>query len=273
MGTFTIMTSLLRQSLIPMILALLTGCGATDQESADDPITPPAVGITGQPIIGERIKGPATILNTVNGNALFSLRDSTLVSCGEEQDGWCTIGLAMEIPRSDYRKDTLGKGRQIIVDGKAVGVVLRDMPITTSTTGQQTWAQLTGYTNKNNIYPTTVIEYALKGYTDTVPNRSEEAFQPFIRSFALERDDRLEPYVTYFNYENWVDDPSPLVRVQLVFHGNKLIGVVHSRPLKLSNTTDHPLERGFRVAFFGDVPREVRDHFIQQFNQLVTSAD
>lgn len=268
------MTFLLRHSLIPLLAALFTSCGQdADSERTADSTAVQEVGITGQPIIGERIKGPANIMDTVNGEGLFSLHDSTLVSCAEEKDGWCTIGLTMEIPRSDYGKDTLGKGRPIIVEGKVVGVVLKDMPVTTSTANMKSFAELTGYTHKSNIYPITVIENALRGYVDTVGDRSLEAFRPFIQSFALEEDDRLPPYLTYFNYESWIGDPSPMARVQLVFRDNRLIGVVHSRPMKLPHTTDHQLERGFRVAFFNDTPREVREDFMKQFNRFITSAD
>lgn len=224
-------------------------------------------------IIGERISGPANIRDTINGKILFTLNDSTLVTCTRQKDGWYEVGLQMEIPNSEYGEDTLRKGRKIVVGGKVVGEVLSDMYVSTSTTGKESWAELTGYTYKDNIYPRTIIEKVLVDYTAAARDRSLETFQPFIRSFALEEDRRLDSFVTFFNYENWIDDPSPLMRIQLVFRDNKLIGVVHSRPLKLPGTKHYTLDRGFRVAFFRDTPRSSRESFIKLLNRFLNSVD
>ncbi|HEY1115964.1 MAG TPA: hypothetical protein VGE66_20520 [Chitinophagaceae bacterium] len=224
-------------------------------------------------ILGERIKGRAEVRDKPGGDVLFTLADSTLVSCAEDKDGWCAVGLTMAIPASEYGTDTLRKGRKIVVEGKEVGEVLKDMYVTTSSTGKESWAQLAGYTQHANIYPFSVIEQALRGYVDTVSGRTLAAFQPFINSFKMERDEELKPYVAYFTYENWIDDPSPLPRVQLVFLHDTLVGVVHTRPLALRHTTDHQLERGFRVLFFNDVRQVAKDNFIKQFNSFITSVD
>ncbi|HEY1112426.1 MAG TPA: hypothetical protein VGE66_02660, partial [Chitinophagaceae bacterium] len=223
--------------------------------------------------IGERIKGPAQVRDTVNGAVLFTLYDSTLVSSGAPQGGWAAIGLHMPIPLEDYGTDTLRRGRKIMLEGKVVGEVLRDMYTSTSSSGQGGWAELTGYIPQDQIYPSTIIENVLIRYADRVPDRSLQAYQPFINSFQLEEHDAFAPFVTYFNHENWVDDPSPLLRIQLVFENNKLIGVVHSRPLSLPGTTDHKLERGLTASFFNDTPKETRDNFIRLFNAFITSAD
>lgn len=261
----------IRQALAFVSLLLLS-CG---QQVRRD--TPPAVTTVKSPlpdsIIGERVRGRVEVRDKPGGNVLFTLADSTLVTCAEDKDGWCAVGLYMSIPAGEYGTDTLRKGRKIVVDGKEVGEVVKDMYVTTSSTGRESWAGLSGYTQHGNIYPFSVIEHALQGYVDTVSGRTLQAFLPFINSFKMERDEELKPYVSYFTYENWIDDPSPLPRVQLVFLEDTLVGVVHSRPLTLRHTTDHQLQRGFRVQFFSDVRQVAKDNFIKKFNDFITSVD
>lgn len=252
----------------------LLGCG--QQDSTEVPVVTEGA-VTKAPlpdsIHGERIRGRAEVREKPGGDLLFTLADSTLVTCAEDKDGWCAVGITMEIPTGEYGADTLRKGRKIVVDGREVGEVLNDMYVTTSSTGRESWAQLVGYTQKENIYPFSVIENALQGYVDTVSGRTVQAFLPFINSFKMEKDEELKPYVSYFTYENWIDDPSPMPRVQLVFLEDTLVGVVHSRLFTLRNTTDHQLQRGFWVLFFSDVRKVTKEGFIRRFNDFITSVD
>lgn len=269
-----VMKSLLKQTFCFIVLSFLLSCG--QEHKPDIPVhkelTSKTIDIADS-IIGERINGPANIRDKVNGEILFSLNDSTLVTCTEQQNGWYAVGLSMEIPNSDFDNDTLRKGRKIIVDGKVAGEVLKDMYVSTSTDNRKSWADLTGFTHKDNIYPYSIIENALISYMSKVSDRSIEAFQPFIRSFQMEKDEGLKPFITFFNYENWIDDSSPLLRVQLIFQENRLVGIVHSRHLELPSTVDYRLERGFRMAFFNDTPKGTKERFIKQFNQFINSVD
>jgi hypothetical protein len=256
------------------IAILLLSCGQQVRKN-----TPPAVSDTvvkaplPDAIIGERVKGRVEVRDKPGGEVLFALADSTLVTCAADSAGWCAVGLYMPIANTEYGTDSVRKGRKIVVDGRAVGEVLQDMYVTTSSTGKESWAELTGYTQKDHIYPLSIIEGALRGYVDTVSSRSLEAFGRFINSFKMERADELKPYTSYFIYENWMEDPSPLPRVQLIFLENQLVGVVHSRPLTLPHTTDFPLERGFRVLFYNDLRQQAREEFIKAFNSFITSVD
>lgn len=266
-------TSLKRVFALSFIV-LVTGCGQqSDQEMPATAAGKPVQKGLPDSILGERVKGPVEVRDKPGGEVLFTLADSTLVSCAEEQGGWSAVGLYMQIPLDEYGTDTIRKGRKIVLGGKEVGEVLKDTYVTTSSTGRESWAELTGYVPKDRVYPFAVIEQALAGYMDTVKGRTAEHLEPFIRSFAMEKDEELKPYVSYFTYESWIEDPSPLPRVQLVFHENRLIGVIHSRHLELPHTTEQKLERGFRVLFFDDTPTEVKENFTKQFNRFITSVD
>lgn len=268
------MNPLLTTVVAALLFACLAGCGQKVRgDNSADRVKRPVPGSIPASILGERVRGPVEVLEKPGGALLFTLADSTLVTCAAPEGGWCAVGLYMDLPPGQYGTDTLRRGRKIMVKGIAAGAIVNDLPVTPSTAGPERWAELTGYVPADRIYPFSVIETTLKRYMDTVRGRTVEALQPFIRSFGMEEDEALTPYLTYFTYESWINDPSPLPRVQLVFLNNKLIGVVHSRPLRLHRTAGHVLERGFRVLFFDDVPKDVKEDFIRRFNGFITSVD
>ncbi len=228
------------------------------------------------PLIGERINGPANIRSKVNGEVLFSLDDNALVTCTQEKNGWYQVGLNMDISNDEYGKGKLKKGAPIKVKGKVVGQILKDMEVSTSTNNKGSWAELIGYTHKDNIRPNTVIENALEFYMSTAKdNKRTVAFmQPFINDFELTKDaEQFGPFLIYYNYENWIDDPSAGYRLLLIFKDGRLAGVLHTRPLTLTGTTGIHAERGYDVAFYNDTPKEDRDDFLAQFNQFIMSVD
>lgn len=265
------MNPLVRTVFAVSLFALLAGCG---QKVRRDTSIGQSVPLTiPDSILGERVRGQTDVRGAPGGAVLFTLNDSTLVTCGKAEGGWYPVGLQLALPASAHGTDTLRKGQALVVGGKTVGEVARDMYVHLSSTGKESWAELTGYVPRDRIYPFSIIEEALAGYMDTVKGRTVEALQPFITSFALEQFSELKPYDTYFAYESWIEDPSPLPRVQLVFLENRLVGVVHSRPLEISHAADHQLERGFRVLFLEETPKEVKEDFTKQFNHFITSVD
>ena len=135
-------------------------------------------------VMTERINGPANIRMRVNGAVAFSLNDSVPVACTELENDWFGVGVEIELPDSEYGLDTLKAGKDIVIDGKAVGKILSDIPVTTQRTNEKTWAELTGYTHKDNIYPWSVIEHALTEYLAIHPDRSLDSLKPFITGIS-----------------------------------------------------------------------------------------
>jgi uncharacterized protein (UPF0297 family) len=187
-------------------------------------------------------------------------------------NSWYAVGLFMDIPNNEYNIDTLRKGRKIILEGKVVGEILKDIYVSTATNDKNTWAQLIGYTYKDNIYAYSIIEESLKEYLKKSPGGTIQVFQSFIDNFKMDKSD-YSHFITYFNHENWIDDPSPLLRLGLVFEADKLIGIVHSRQLALTRTTDYKLDRGFEVAFYNDANKKSVADFIKTFNHFINTVD
>jgi hypothetical protein len=224
-----------------------------------------------QAVIGERIDGPANVRDAVNGKLLFSLEDHVLVACTPLEGDWYKVGVQMEIKKEEFGIDRLQKGRKILVDGKEVGEILAETEVVTGM-GKHAWAELIGYTHKDNIKPSSIIENVLQSYLQTDGNsRMMQDFKPFIQQFELELTDQFEGYQIYYNYENWIEDPSPMWRIGLVFQENKLVAILHSRPLSIPNTENHPLDRGFDCLTYNDF--EKAKETVALFDTFVNSVD
>jgi hypothetical protein len=257
-----------------IISMMLAGCGSKNaagtDETAGNAIAADSLGRIH--ITGERIKGPAAVINRPGGDTLFLLNDSVLVSTTTPKGGWLTVGVLMEISNDEFKSDTLKKGRDIVVDGKSIGKIYSDMPVNTSTDYRMTWAELSGTTETSHIYPWSIVELELGSMLLDTSNRSQAVMNHFIKDFELETDTTLN-FTGYFNYETWIDDPSPLVRIKLLFESGKLAGIVHSRPLSVHGTKEYDLERGLKVLFYHDVDKQKIENFISYFNNIISSAD
>jgi len=227
--------------------------------------------IASEPMIGERIDGPANIRDGVNGKILFTLNENVLVSCTPLANDWYSVGLLMEVDDGVLKAKKVKKGSKIIVDDQEVGEIKMDMTVPTWKDDKAAWAELIGYTHKDNIKPESILENALSEHIQSVNSRSVEQFQPFIEDFQLEKTDQFEGYDIYYNYENWIEDPSPMWRIGLVFQEGRLLAILHARPLNVASTIDHELDRAFDCLVYEDVERA--GEIVDMFNKFVTSVD
>lgn len=224
-----------------------------------------------EPIVGERINGPANIRDTINGKILFTLNDNVFVTCRPLENNWYIVGTMMDIDTSEFGMDILRKGRKILVDNTEFGKIMSDMEVSTSLGKDQAWATIIGYTHKDNIKSETIIENMLIKHIAKHQDRTLASYQSFIDKFTLEKDDQFNGYTLFYNYENWIDDPSPMWRIGLVFQDNLLIAILHSRPLTINQTTNYQLDRGFDCLVFNDTKN--KKELLKMFNHFVNSVD
>lgn len=240
----------------------------TTQKKKTTPPPAPA-----SPVVGERISGPANIWNTIDGDVIFSLNDYVRVNCAPASNGWYPVSIDIDITQQEYQRPILKKGRKIKMEGILVGEILQDIKIFPATNGKRMWATINGFTRINNIRTGTIIENALPLYLKQHNGNSINDIKPFIKNFKLEEDKQFTPFVQYFNYESGIEDISPLYRLVLVFHQNKLIGVVHARPLELAGTGKRKLKRDFAVNFFNGTDKKIQEDYIRKFNAFITAVD
>jgi hypothetical protein len=237
--------------------------------------TQPTATAAPEKIVRERAQGRVTLLDSANGRAIVQVNDNVQLEAGIPAKGWAATLVTTELSETQTEGQLLKKGSPIIADGKAVGKVLEDVVI--EMTFKNDKGVNTGVfhaaVQQNKIKSGTIIENVLANYLKEHPGRTLSDMQSFIKQFQLEALDINKPYTEYYNYESAADDPSPGYRTVLVFHQDKLIGVVDSRPLQLAGAKHYQLDRDYHGYFFTDTDEKIRKAYITKFNQFVNSAD
>jgi hypothetical protein len=226
-------------------------------------------------IISERTNGTVILLDTIDGKPLVSLNDNVLLDATMPKNGWSETSIEIAVNAAQEKSMIIKKGQLLSLGGKVIGKALDDLHLVT--TGENMNKELTGfffgYVQQKDIKPGSVIETALAAFLHTHSGRLLPDMQPFIKQFQLQNTNVNAPFIEYQNYDNSVDDPSPLYRVVLVFYKNTLIGAVAARPLQLENTKAQKLERGFTGYFFNDTDQKVIDEYVKLFNNFITNVD
>lgn len=226
-------------------------------------------------IRGERIDGPANIRDTVNGDLLFTLDDNVLVTATPPSDNWLQVGLWIDITSQEMDSFLIPRGRIIKVNGQPVGTAIRDIHLHGAfKDGTNNIGEITGYTAVNNIKPNSVIENAfailVRGKKHPITITS---LDPLLTNFEFQsQDDLLEGCKGYLYHENWIEDPSPLLRIWLITKDDKLIGAFHSRTMDLSPFITTKVKRGFLLTMFDSNP-SLKKELEDAFNSFIVQVD
>lgn len=247
----------------------------TTPAKAQETTTPEAPVTAPEKIIRERAQGNVTLLDSINGHPIVQVNDNVQLEAGIPAKGWASTLITTELSETQTEGQLLKKGSPIIADGKTVGKVLDDVVI--EMTFKNDKGVNTGVfhaaVQQSKIKSGTIIENVLASYLKEHTGRTLSDMQAFIKQFQLEALDINKPYIEYYNYESAADDPSPGYRTVLVFHQDKLIGVVDSRTLQLTGAKHYQLDRDYHGYFFTDTDEKIRKAYITKFNQFVNSAD
>ncbi|RFS24832.1 hypothetical protein DVR12_06465 [Chitinophaga silvatica] len=225
------------------------------------------------PIKGERVNQSAIVRDQPNGEPIVSLLDYVPLRCAPVKKDWYQVNVDFDISKDEFSKPIFRKGRKIEVNGVPAGTLERDIKLPVATNGEKMWATINGYTEKKSLRSGSIIESALSVFLNQHKGRSTQDMQPFIHNFQLEEETVLKPYVLFLNYESGIDDPSPLYRLALIFQGQQLIGILHSRPFELAGSNTRRLQRGFTVNFLNGIDQTLREDFATKFNKFIVSVD
>jgi len=261
---------------IPLSMLVIAACNNTEenkpesQQSKKDSTVP--LPVVDSMVISERIDGPANIRDTVNGSILFTLNDNIKVTSTDPVNGWCQIGLVVDLPASEKLK----KGTVLKANGVEVGNALSDIELQSSFRRDDGMkGEIIGYTSLTNLKPYSIPEKVL---TDLINKDSAvptfEKMDAFLKNFAFQKYNGLvKKFSAYEVDENWVDDPSPLLRLWLFFENKELFGVIHSRKLDLRNSKTHELKRGFYLSVIGSQDEQLVKELIEKFNAFIVQVD
>lgn len=247
---------------ILIITAFIVSCTELSEQEIEQPKEVKEQ-INKEPILGERIDGPANIRDTINGKIIFELYDNVYVECTQAKNDWFIIAIAPSNKAADYTNENfIKKGTELLQDNKPIGRAIEDVEVTMGAYG---------YTHKSNIKPESIIENALNKHFKTKNSREFENFETIINQYQLTKDEQFDGYEVYYNYENWIDDPSPMFRIGLIFQNNKLVSILHSRALDIKDTKNNKLDRAFDCLVYNDVANA--DEIVKLFNHFVNSVD
>lgn len=271
------------KNILCILILLMVGCKSQHKpkdgekletsDSASHIITENNIGDT--LIKSERIEGPANVRDTVNGKLLYVLNDNAIVSANEVQNNWLQVGVFAQLTKPQMDSLLIKKESKIYVDGKEVGKAVQDIHLNGAmTTNDGFFGELVGYTSIRNIKPNTIPEIVLsKILNSKATDITLNDLGGFITNFQLSSSDGLLPDIKGFEVdENWIDDPSPLLRLWLVFKNDELIGIFHSRKLDLIGRNSVHVEREFLFTSFSNNPKMNSD-LIRSFNSYIKQVD
>lgn len=216
---------------------------------------------------GELVQGPARVRETVNGKLMFTLNDLVLVNTTSPDKGWIQVGIVTELTAAEYACACIRKGSSIKVKNEEVGHAVEELKMDVYKTSNGYHGDLKGYTPSNHIRQATVPEITLESIIARSPNPSREEMQPFINRFRFQSFESLLPsLVAYEISDTWIENTSDLPRLWLLFENDRLLGVIHSRPLNVLGTRPVKLQYGLHLTMIRD-----KDHaFVQKLMKEVT---
>jgi hypothetical protein len=268
--------------LYPVLLIFLFACQSEVKEEKQKNINPqdsttsdkPAVNALPDSLLtGELIDGPANVRDTVNGNLIFSLYNGVPVTTTDTVNKWIQVGIVADVTRTQLDALALEKGDTIFFEGKPVGIALQKTSLSTGMeTNKGLKGELVGYTSIENIRPSTIPEFALSEIINQNQVLTIDKFAPFFKKGGFSQSNSNH-FAGFQLDESWLDDPSPLLRLWVLFNENKLFGVVHSRKLTINNSESVLLKRGFSLAVIGDQNQKTVDEFVNEFNSYITQVD
>jgi len=220
-------------------------------------------------LFAEQIDGPANIRKEPKGLKFISLYDKVEVTCTEIENDWYKIGFDVKLTKEQYEqsKITIPAGTKLYnIKGKLIGEALIDLTFSHKMMGgpkNNRWygVEWTGYTFKSNIRPESIPEIELgellmkyKG------NLNKSQFKDYLKQHGF-RDSGLlkrfdKGFEEYMIYENWIDDPSPMDRIRLIFKNEILIAIIHTRDIKVDYLQSDNLTRGRKMMMISKMTGE-----------------
>ncbi len=279
-----------REIIVLLVLSLLfVGCHPKSEGSKDKGQTEEVYACSDTvlhnqgPVLGERIDGPANLRDSINGKVLLSIADNQNVECSPLTHDWYRVGLVIPITKEQYLSYILPKGEKIYHQGEWVCTVMEDIELwmteagNSSDTCSQYVGILGGYTYKSNIKPASIPEKELEKILNAGGTLSKEKFACYFWNFAFEAGglpikghNKAEQYMIY---GTWIDDPSPIDRIRLVFEEQELIAVIHELPLHMDGKESYPLVRGMQLLVIKDMDTETLQQFIASNQESYRGVD
>lgn len=267
----------------------LIGCsnnqadGNKDKKSQADKNSIEQSSVNKEPILGERIDGPANMRDSINGKTILSIEDNVLIQCSEIKNNWYQIGLVVPITKEQYDNNMIKKGDKITQKGNLICTAIEDIRLwmVDENKGSDSSAKYTGliggYTYKDNVKQESIPERELEKILNSGQTLTKDKFDWYLKNFDFEQYgleiEGFEKAVQYMIYGALIDDPSPIDRIRLVFDSNELIAVIHERELNMKNKKSYDLVRGQELLVIKDFSKKELNGFIENNKKSYWGVD
>jgi hypothetical protein len=236
----------------------------------------------------ELINGPANVRSAPGRKLLLTLNDNVEVECDGLANGWFQIGFDIRLTDEQFKRHIhIIKGDKLIgPNGEDMGVALCDFTDTTK------YSELDGpgmkvndhemtiiaFTQKANIKPESIPEIRLSEIVNANrPALTLDKFKGLILSNGFKQFGiikKIYPGLTeYTIQESWMDSPSVLDRIRLIFDKDSLIAIIHSRPLSIDNVKEHNIVFINKLIVFKTPQGVSLDAFIRKNKESYNGAD
>jgi hypothetical protein len=224
------------------------------------------------PMLGERIDGPANLRKSINGKIIFSLNDNILVEATNPKNSWCEIGLYVQIGKEEQKNYYILPNKELKNEkGETIGKTIDTVEIGIS---NKNLGQIVAFSQSSNIKEKSIPE---KQFLDQIKKnkQTKSDFKNFMTTFNFEKYDlnKTQNLEEYFIYENSLDDPSPQDRLTLLFENDTLIGFIHTRKIIHANFKTFPLIREHYISFKNNYPKKKMNLLISKKNHFYNSID
>lgn len=180
-------------------------------------------------------------------------------------NGWCKIVFTLSVNKAYMEgKKKVKKGDPLFdEDGELIGEALSDLPdslisvfptVDRKTRIEVYYMDVYGYTSQSNIRPESLVEVPLKRLLEENSGQLVIAkMEKLIKDFNFDTSNFIRSVFPASKEltvcESDVDNPSPMDRVRLVFLGQNLVAIVHSRIIGYSGIRSVVLSTGHELTF------------------------
>lgn len=230
-------------------------------------------------IRGERIDGPANIRDGINGKILMSLSDNVLVDCGKLTDNWFHLSLTIPLTSQQLEAGFIKKETSIYdEEAQLILEAKQDLELIMINRFEgEEFGMLEGYTHVNNIKPNSIAEKELEKILNSGEELSISNFLEFIKQFEFRNEGLIingyETLNQYMIFGAWIEDPSPVDRIRLMFKDDQLFSIIHERDISMIGKVSYPISHGLNIMVIPDIDDKELKEFIELNNESYKGVD
>lgn len=216
----------------------------------------------------EKIDGPANIRESINGKLMFTMSDGFEVECGNKNNNWFQVGTFIPITE-DQDRNGIDSGYVLIDSISQHSITFHSKTNLWMSGGDSTqrYGFIAGYTHQKNIKPESIVEKDLEKLLQSNSKITLNEFSEHLLKFGYQSTewpmDGYKHLKHQMIYGSWMEDPSPIDRVRLMFENDVLIAILHEREISMEGKKSYPIFRNLELLVIKEFKKAELEKFIQ----------